>query len=759
MDDLLDDAHWRNVQDPVKQMFLSLSKALRVQAASIRDLDRKCSDHLTADQVAHIVRDKFDQACSKQDATQLIYQLDSKVSDKAHAATNAKLSHALGEIDKLQHALLSQNKVIAELTARLDTLGQAVTVLQHPVYDQLYAYMDRGLGNALSDMDNKLSLKADRRDVETALPQRLEDLYRQIYSKYQDLRAELVRCATKEEVAEVVAAKADVAVVRDMKAALSDRVSRGDLQAALTVALRPAQSALASLDKQVGLIDSTSKSALGDLQDRLSSAHTAIRDLQDLRGSATAAAIVTSSEVQRTVEEVLRERRLLDVTPLSVQTMVSEGVQGVHREVVAQAEALRGDLTLVLREELATASIQTNRRLGELESEVQGLGAKLTRTRASLQDLSQHTAKGLARKVDREHRNRDTPSDSSSRSKSKSRAEGALGSDSEYDHLMQSVRRANRSKGVGQGSASDGSEEDEEDGPVEERKRASSRSRSRSRGHQQHRAPPPLHPSAATAEEMQRLAEELRSLKASVAAIPIAAPKPLVSVPQAELERMDWRLALGDLSLALRRDLSDRATREEVYTAVQAEAAGTERRVRAAEEAVAKCAKADQLVPLENTVTALRTRIANELTGARFLWTSGQLVACTSSGAQSSQHPLGSVSGFVPWDVAALNTSSGVYIWRKGAAAVGVRLPGLYQLTVAVFTSEEVSLQLFLNDEPLFVCSSTSTSSGVRRLAHSAGEVSSVSMDERVSLPAEAQLQLLYTGPGPAQGFIAFRKL
>lgn len=222
---------------------------------------------------------------------------------------------------------------------------------------------------------------------------------------------------------------------------------------------------------------------------------------------------------------------------------------------------------------------------------------------------------------------------------------------------------------------------------------------------------------------------------------------------------MDWRLALGDLSLALRRDLSDRATREEVYTAVQAEAAGTERRVRAAEEAVAKCAKADQLVPLENTVTALRTRIANELTGARFLWTSGQLVACTSSGAQSSQHPLGSVSGYVPWDVAALNTSSGVYIWRKGAAAVGVRLPGLYQLTVAVFTSEEVSLQLFLNDEPLFICSSTSTSSGVRRLAHSAGEVSSVSMDERVSLPAEAQLQLLYTGPGPAQGFIAFRKL
>jgi hypothetical protein len=91
VDDLLDDAHWVNVQDPIKQMFLALSKAIRVQAASIRDLDRKCSDHLSSDQVHRIVRDSFENSCSKQDAAQLIYQLETKVSERQYSITEAKL--------------------------------------------------------------------------------------------------------------------------------------------------------------------------------------------------------------------------------------------------------------------------------------------------------------------------------------------------------------------------------------------------------------------------------------------------------------------------------------------------------------------------------------------------------------------------------------------------------------------------------------------------------------------------------------------
>lgn len=89
-DDILDDAHWVNVQDPIKQMFLSITKALRVQASSIRDLDRKCNDLATKDQVQHQLHVLQATVCSKQDATQIIYQLENKIGEKEFATLQAK---------------------------------------------------------------------------------------------------------------------------------------------------------------------------------------------------------------------------------------------------------------------------------------------------------------------------------------------------------------------------------------------------------------------------------------------------------------------------------------------------------------------------------------------------------------------------------------------------------------------------------------------------------------------------------------------
>jgi hypothetical protein len=41
MDELMEDNQWYNIQDPVKQMITSITKAVRTQSAGIRDLDRK----------------------------------------------------------------------------------------------------------------------------------------------------------------------------------------------------------------------------------------------------------------------------------------------------------------------------------------------------------------------------------------------------------------------------------------------------------------------------------------------------------------------------------------------------------------------------------------------------------------------------------------------------------------------------------------------------------------------------------------------
>ncbi len=88
----MDNAHWVNVQDPIKQMFLSLTKALRVQAAGIRDLDRKYEGLVPIDMAERMIKEQINTCCTKQDATQLIYQIDTKAGEKDVAVLESKLS-------------------------------------------------------------------------------------------------------------------------------------------------------------------------------------------------------------------------------------------------------------------------------------------------------------------------------------------------------------------------------------------------------------------------------------------------------------------------------------------------------------------------------------------------------------------------------------------------------------------------------------------------------------------------------------------
>lgn len=179
-------------------------------------------------------------------------------------------------------------------------------------------------------------------------------------------------------------------------------------------------------------------------------------------------------------------------------------------------------------------------------------------------------------------------------------------------------------------------------------------------------------------------------------------------------------------------------------------------------------AKAQDLLKVENDLLALRSRVSGELTGARFLWTSGQVIPHGEAVGQALQG--NALAGFIPWEAQAINGAPGVFIWRKGAAQITVRLPGLYSLTVCVFTTERAAVRVLLNDEPLFVLqpqqsaapNTTAIAGGdytLRRLAHSVGEVTCLSLSEHVSLPAEASLKVLFASGQPAQGFLALRKL
>jgi hypothetical protein len=90
-DDILDDLHWTNVQEPIRQMFLSITKAIRAQAAGIRDLDRKSTDFITNESAQRLVKDYCALCCSKKEATELIHQIETRVSEKSFYSLESKL--------------------------------------------------------------------------------------------------------------------------------------------------------------------------------------------------------------------------------------------------------------------------------------------------------------------------------------------------------------------------------------------------------------------------------------------------------------------------------------------------------------------------------------------------------------------------------------------------------------------------------------------------------------------------------------------
>ena len=91
LEDLLDDLHWKNVQEPVKQMFLALSKAIRIQSAGLRDLDHRC-DHFTSKEEVHcLLSEKLTQVVSKEDGKEMLHLIDKKVDIKKYEKLEQQL--------------------------------------------------------------------------------------------------------------------------------------------------------------------------------------------------------------------------------------------------------------------------------------------------------------------------------------------------------------------------------------------------------------------------------------------------------------------------------------------------------------------------------------------------------------------------------------------------------------------------------------------------------------------------------------------
>ena len=193
----------------------------------------------------------------------------------------------------------------------------------------------------------------------------------------------------------------------------------------------------------------------------------------------------------------------------------------------------------------------------------------------------------------------------------------------------------------------------------------------------------------------------------------------IVNVDNNANDNNDWRIAVGKLSTLVKNGMEDRPDREELLSTIQRHAKIEK------EKSLDPEATIQRLDKLEAAVREVKTGHIMKL---RLFWTSGGV------------DNLGGRA--VNWDVLGYNTSPTYLRWKRSkSSVVHIRSSGLYQVIIAVFTRDDVTIDLQLNGSSILVKKSgESSSSSLTRPKHAAGDVTCLFMDEYVSLPAESNL-------------------
>ena len=125
----------------------------------------------------------------------------------------------------------------------------------------------------------------------------------------------------------------------------------------------------------------------------------------------------------------------------------------------------------------------------------------------------------------------------------------------------------------------------------------------------------------------------------------------------------------------------------------------------------------------------------------RWIWKSGDLQG----------------QGFVPWEVQAINTCPDNFLWEKNKSALVLAAPGLYHISFGFYSKRQPVIQVLVNNESILSVTpgENANSSNVISTAgkHSAGNITGVTLNEFVALPARARISLIYDSSTSGEGF------
>jgi hypothetical protein len=756
MDDLyLDDAQWTNIQRPIVESFGSLQSAVFKTDSRLDGIDRKV-EVLAGSSDTRMRRLEDNLAKLSSQFEQVFSAVESQ--NTAIDNLNYKMSSLSKRVDEVnltlnESKLASTDDLYQHIQAQIQRLKQDS--------EKLNLQLDENL-NATGDLERKLDMKANQRELDDVVPFKIDQAARKLQNQINDIKKDMTDCASKDD----IAGKATLYELREVTMELSEKVSRQDFNDGVNEQVRPLVNAVASLEKAIMFIEEGHKSVKNDVEILRPICASAAASADSARMAANSINHLDQNAVLTIIDQVLKERQL-DVTSAGLTVSLGEYREVLLRDVGTYFENTKEEIRVAMDRRNDILRNQMDKRLIDMGDEVKEAKETNSRIKNGVKELASNVAKALSKKADRQEFKRFV----------------------DEQHATTTAAAVNAANSVlMSGTSAVGT-----DGLPVRDPFSTSRSSASNIGNSLDVGDMAIikqdmdniqrtnHQIRADMLHMQKLVSSLSEnvdQKVSMDDINSGA----VIIPVKSENDKNWRIALGEFETAIRRDVDTKADREEMYSAVRSEISRLEtmnldlikeKGMDSGDntekiEAIEKLLKneigtlSSKLEKVSNISKSVSSDVNN---GGRWLWTSGNREA----------------DGWIPWDTEAHNGSPHSLVWSEGSHSVHARVPGLYKLQVAVFTTMPVALQVCLNWEPLLsihpsrdlsVVSDVSSDhdsvssrtivqgqGNVVRSKHPAGEVSCLMINEIVSLPAESVLAVRYHAIAAAQAMFVLKKI
>ena len=434
--------------------------------------------------------------------------------------------------------------------------------------------------------------------------------------------------------------------IRDVLSTLHDKISRYEVQQQINTQLQPLLTSVSALEKTISITNQTSSSASHELQEQLRSVkHTQER----IENSSLLQYSVDS--LQALVRDHVRDHYQLHQQDLmnnpSIKSLMDHAIAKnndyVLRQLQTTQETIRLEVNASSRHEMELEKNYLHSTLQAFEGSVQAHEEKYAKLKKAIKELSSNVAKSLSKKMDSKEFSRafwreyeEGAGKRASKSKSKSEKDEGSGSN-EFDQLISSLKS----------QAHHETEEDEEEKgqfyPEEEQKERSGGTKKRSQSVPRSRtvATGRTSPAVTTTASSIALQQQVLMLQNDVNQVKTLLQQIQKEVQQAsqratggvstsnqsfketlqhnDLERFDWRIALGEMAMNIRSELVEKCTREEMYSAMRSNSQDVIKRLKECEDQLitTQSKSQDQVTSLQNEIHQVKNKISGELTGAR----------------------------------------------------------------------------------------------------------------------------------------------